>query len=281
MKAFLGMGLLGSNFVKAMLHRGENVQVWNRTTSKATDLESFGAKALANVEDAVRGADRIHITLKDDASVDDVLKKASAGFAPGVIIIDHTTTSKEGAIRRTKEWKEKGVIYQHAPVFMGPINALESTGFMLVSGDEEVIKKLEPELSTMTGKLLHFGSEAGKAAAIKLVGNSFLVCFTASIKDALSLAKAMNVPVSDVTTLFNSWNPAAMLPARLSRITEGNFNSPSWELDMARKDTGLFLEEAKKAGAELTLIPSIAALMDEWIKKGYGESDWTVIAKQL
>ena len=45
MKAFLGMGLLGSNFVKAMLQKGETVQVWNRTASKAKVLEASGAKA--------------------------------------------------------------------------------------------------------------------------------------------------------------------------------------------------------------------------------------------
>ncbi|MBD0288676.1 MAG: NAD(P)-dependent oxidoreductase, partial [Flavisolibacter sp.] len=33
MKAFLGMGLLGSNFVRAMLQKGEEVQVWNRTAA--------------------------------------------------------------------------------------------------------------------------------------------------------------------------------------------------------------------------------------------------------
>lgn len=46
MKAFLGTGLLGSAFVKAMLQRGDNVQVWNRTTSKAQKLEEFGANLL-------------------------------------------------------------------------------------------------------------------------------------------------------------------------------------------------------------------------------------------
>src|SRR5881275_3285789 len=111
MKAFLGMGLLGSNFVKAMLRRGEKVQVWNRTSSRATELEQFGANAFTNVQDAVKGADRIHITVKDDASVDEVLEKAAGGFSPGVIIIDHTTTSKEGAIKRTAEWKNRGFQY--------------------------------------------------------------------------------------------------------------------------------------------------------------------------
>ena len=102
MKSFLGMGLLGSNFVKAMLQKGEEVQVWNRTASKATALEAFGAKAFEEVFDAVKNADVIHITLKDDATVNEVLAKASEGFKPGVTIIDHTTTSAEGAIERTK-----------------------------------------------------------------------------------------------------------------------------------------------------------------------------------
>jgi 3-hydroxyisobutyrate dehydrogenase len=107
MKAFLGMGLLGSNFVKAMLKRGEQVQVWNRTASKAKEIEAFGAKAFANVTDAVRGAERIHLTLKDDASVDEVLQAASSGFMPGAIIIDHTTTSKDGALQEQKSGRRE------------------------------------------------------------------------------------------------------------------------------------------------------------------------------
>jgi 3-hydroxyisobutyrate dehydrogenase len=279
MKAFLGMGLLGSNFVKAMLKRGEQVQVWNRTASKAKEIEAFGAKAFANVTDAVRGAERIHLTLKDDASVDEVLQAASSGFMPGAIIIDHTTTSKDGALQRTKEWKERGFFYQHAPVFMGPANALESTGYMLVSGNEELIKQLQPQLSEMTGKLLHLGSEVGKAAAIKLAGNSFLVCFTAGLRDTLAVSKALDLSTEDLSALFNEWNPAAMVQARLKRMTSGDYSQPSWELNMARKDTGLFIEAAQKGETDLAVLPAIAKLMDEWIEKGYGHSDWTVIAK--
>jgi len=280
MKAFLGMGLLGSNFVKALLKKGEQVQVWNRTTSKAKELEQFGAKSFEQVSDAVKGADRIHLALKDDASVNDVLQAAAAGLTPGAVIIDHTTTSKEGAIQRTKQWQEKGFFYQHAPVFMGPVNALEGTGLMMVSGNEELIAKLQPELSNMTGKLLHFGPEVGKAAAMKLVGNTFLLCFVAGLRDTLSVAKTLEVPVADLYNLFDNWNPASMLEARLKRMTSGDYSQPSWELNMARKDAGLFME-ASKNKTELALIPSIAELMDKWIEKGYGNNDWTVIAKDL
>jgi 3-hydroxyisobutyrate dehydrogenase len=279
MKAFLGTGLLGSNFVQAMRKRGDEVQVWNRTAVKANELEKYGAKAFNNVSDAVKGAEMIHLTLKDDASVDGVLQEASTSLKPGVVIIDHTTTSQEGAIRRTRHWKDKGYLYQHAPVFMGPQNALESTGSMLLSGDEELIRKIEPELSKMTGKLLHFGPQPGKAAGMKLVGNAFLVCFTAGIRDMLCLAKGLNISVAELFTLFDSWNPGAMLPGRLKRMTSGDYSDPSWALTMARKDTDLFIETAQKSKIDLAVIPSIAKLMDEYINSGYGNYDWTVIAK--
>jgi 3-hydroxyisobutyrate dehydrogenase len=279
MKAFLGMGLLGSNFVRAMLQKGESVQVWNRTTSKAKALEQYGAKAFDNVTEAVQGADVIHVTLKDDATVDEVLEQASKGIKEGAIIIDHTTTSAKGAVERTTNWKNKGVTYLHAPVFMGPQNALQSTGFMLVSGDQSVISKVEPELSKMTGKLINFGPEAGKAAGFKLLGNSFLISLTAGLADALTLAKVHNIEAGELLNLFNNWNPGSMVPARLQKITEARFDEPSWELNMARKDAGLMMNAANEADARLITIPAVANVMDEWIAKGCGNDDWTVFAK--
>jgi 3-hydroxyisobutyrate dehydrogenase len=279
MVAFLGMGLLGANFVRAMIGKGDKVQVWNRTAAKATALTQYGAIAKTTPAEAVTGAERIHLTLKDDASVDEVLEQAAPALQAGAAIIDHTTTSVEGARLRTAEWSKRGFIYLHAPVFMGPPNALESTGAMLVSGDPQIVGRFMPILAKMTGKVLDFGPETGRAAAMKLLGNLFLVAFTTGIADTLTLAKGMQVPISDLNTLFETWNPAAMLPNRLKRMSSGNYSSPSWELSMARKDTGLFLQEARRGNVTLAVIPAAAAEMDRWIQKGHGGDDWTVIAK--
>ena len=279
MKAFLGTGLLGANFVKAMLRRGDQVQVWNRTASKAQALETAGAKAFENIIDAVKGTDVIHLTLKDDATVNQVLEAASAGFSPGVTIIDHTTTSAEGAVERTATWKTKGFTYLHAPVFMGPPNALEASGNMLVSGNQEVIARVEAELSKMTGKLINFGPEEGKAAGIKLIGNLFLISMTAGLSDALALAKALDIDSAAISALFSTWNPGAGAPARLDKLRTGDFSKPSWELDMARKDAGLMMSAAKASGVKLTVLPAVAAEMDNWIAKGHGSDDWSIIAK--
>jgi len=277
MKAFLGMGLLGSGFVKAMIKKGDQVQVWNRTSAKAAALETIGAKAFSSPAQAVQDADIIHLTLKDDDTVNEVLALAAPGLKPGATIIDHTTTAVAGAIQRTQEWKERGFTYLHAPVFMGPLNALESTGFMLVSGDQDVIARLEPVLAAMTGKVINFGPETGRAAGMKLTGNLFLVGLTAGLADALSLSRTLGIPLDDLVTLFDSWNPGTAIQARLQRMAAGNYDKPSWELSMARKDTQLFMEAAASGGGRLAVIPAIAEEMDRWIGKGHGKQDWTVI----
>ncbi len=279
MIAFLGTGLLGANFTRALLKRGEIVNIWNRTAEKAKALEIYGAKAFENVSDAVKGANRIHLTLSDDQSVDEVLERAFSGFEPNVIIIDHTTTSSPGTIKRSAYWKTKGYNFIHAPVFMGPPNALEGTGVMLVSGDQKVVKLLEPELSKMTGKLLNLGEKPEKAASVKLLGNLFHISLTGSIVDLITLADSLNVPVSELGPLLEILNPSVVAQGRLKKITSNTFDQPSWELNMARKDARLMIEQVNANQKTLMIVPAVAKKMDAWIAKGHAKDDWTIISK--
>lgn len=279
MIAFFGMGLLGSGFVRALRRRGEDVHVWNRTAEKASALESVGARAFADPADAARGATHVHLTLSDDAAVDDVLERARPGFEPGVTIIDHTTTSASGAAARIARWKERGVAFVHAPVFMGPQNALESTGIMLLSGDRALVEAVRPRLAPMTGKVVDLGDRPGAAASFKLIGNLFLMFLTTGLADMLALAKALDVPPSDVASLFSFFNPGVTVSDRMKRMIEGRFSDPSWELSMARKDAGLMLNEAARAGVPLAVLPTIAERMDAVIAEGHGGDDWTVLGK--
>ena len=279
MIAFLGTGLLGANFTRALLKKGEKVNVWNRTADKAKSLGTYGARAFEQVTEAVRGASRIHLTVSDDQAVDDVLENAVSGFDPGVIIIDHTTTSSPGAARRSAEWKKKGYTYIHAPVFMGPPNALEGTGVMLVSGDQQVVKMLEPELSRMTGKLWNLGEQPEKAASIKLLGNLFHICLTGGIADMLTLAGSLNIPAAEIGTLLEALNPGVVAQGRIKKITSNTFDQPSWELSMARKDARLMIEQAGTTHKTLMVVPAVAKKMDAWLEKGHAKDDWTIISK--
>lgn len=279
MITILGTGLLGSGFAQALRKKGETVRVWNRTPERARALASFGATPVADAAEAVRGAARTHIAVSDDAAVDAVLAAAAPGFAPGALVFDHSTTSTAGAIRRTEHWRGRGVLYQHAPVFMGPQNAIDSTGVMLVSGERELVARVAPLLAPMTGKLVDLGPRVDAAAAYKLLGNLFLLALTAGFTDVLALAKAMDIPTTEVASLFDHFNPGAAVPARFKRILEADFDHPTWELAMARKDARLMQAEAQGAGVALSMLPAFAALMDRRLAEGHAHADWTVVAK--
>ena len=281
MIAFFGMGMLGSGFVRALRRRGEDVNVWNRTPAKAKRLEADGAHAFADPADAARGAARVHLSLSDDAAVDDVLERAKGGFAKDVILVDHTTTTASGTAARAARWQERGIAFVHAPVFMGPQNALESTGIMLCSGDHARIEALTPALAAMTGKLTYLGPRVEEAAAYKLLGNLFLMFLTTGLADMFALGKATGVAPADAAKLFDIFNPGMTIGARSKRMLDAKFSEASWELSMARKDARLMMEEAARANVPLAVLPAIAARMDAVIAQGHGSDDWTVIAKDV
>lgn len=279
MITILGTGLLGSGFARAFLRKGHAVRVWNRTAERARLLAGEGADVVEDVAVAVRGVERVHLVLSDDAAVDTVLASAAPGFAAGVLVIDHSTTSPGGAIERTARWRERGITYVHAPVFMGPQSALDYSGLILVSGDREVVARVMPLLAPMTGKVVDVGPRVDQAAAFKLLGNWQLMAFLAGFTDLLALASAMDLTPSDVNGLFEHFDPGPSLVRRLKRVTDASDAPPSWELATARKDARLMQAEADRAGVELRMLPALATLMDEMIARGFGSSDWTVVAK--
>jgi 3-hydroxyisobutyrate dehydrogenase len=279
MIAFLGTGMLGSGFVRALLRNGHAVHVWNRTRDKADALVAYGARSFADPADAVVGAERNHLALSDDGAVDDVLEHARASITTDTVIVDHTTTSTAGTRARIERWGSRGVRYVHAPVFMGPQNALDSTGIMLISGTSAVVSPLVPSLTPMTGKLHVVGERPDAAAAFKLLGNLFLMFLTTGLADMFSLAKAMDMSPREAATLFDMFNPGATIGARAERMLDAKFEQPSWGLAMARKDARIMLDEATAANVVLAILPAIAARMDVLIAEGYGGHDWTVLGK--
>ncbi len=282
MIAFLGTGYLGSNMARALLQCGNALAVWNRTYEKAQALEPYGARAFRDAQSAVIGADRIHIVLKDDASVDELLECIQSALEPGATIIDHTTTSTQGAIDRTGIWKGRGFCYLHAPVFMSPENALACEGSMLLSGDQDVIDKWQPELQKMTGKVVNYGPVTGKAAAVKLVRNHYIIGMNAALFEALNLGTSLGVEPGLISDLFTGgWNPGAVLPSRIGKITAGNFEVVAWELQMARKDVALMLTEAKEKGVTLEHLEIVARVMDQHIADGDSKKDWTIMGRDF
>ena len=80
---FFGTGLMGTGFVRRLLANGHAVNVWNRSPAKARALVALGAVAFDDPAAALAGAERIHLSLADDASVDAVLEPQAAAIPAG------------------------------------------------------------------------------------------------------------------------------------------------------------------------------------------------------
>jgi 3-hydroxyisobutyrate dehydrogenase len=275
--AWLGTGLLGANFVRNMLERGETVQVWNRTPDKAHALEADGAKAFDQAIDAVRGASEIHLTLSDDASVDAVLDPLADVILPTAFIADHTTTAPTPTGDRVQRWQQRGRTFVHAPVFMGPSMARNATGLMLLSGDPQIRARVKPRLEPMTGKIVELGDDPTRAASFKLFGNMMLLVITGGLADVYTLGRSLGIEPQDAFSLFSEFNPGNAIQGRGKQMAEGKFQPPSFELTMARKDLRLMVDEAARHGAKLDVVPCVGALMDRYIAAGYGSDDSGVI----
>lgn len=274
--AYLGTGLLGSGFVEAALGRGDSVTVWNRTRSKAEALIPFGASVADTPADAVRGAERVHLVLKDDAVVESVISDFRTALAPNAIVVDHTTTRPDLTAERATRLNAEGVSYLHCPVFVGPAAARQAQGIITAAGPAALFEAVKPALERQAARVVYWGERPDLAAVYKLMGNCFIIGMGSILADVFTLGAESGVSAPDALTLLGFFNPTTMLQVRGKNMADGNF-AASFELDMARKDVRLMLETV--GDRPLATLPAIAARMDAMIALGHGQADFGVIAR--
>jgi 3-hydroxyisobutyrate dehydrogenase len=271
---FLGTGLLGAAFAEAAAKRGDKVTAWNRSPDKARALEQFGIKAAATPADAVRGASRVHLILKDDAVVEEVIAAARPGLSPDTVLIDHTTTLPALTGARAERLAAQGVKYLHCPVFMGPPAARNAQGTMMAAGPQALFDSVKTDLAAMTGRLEFIGERPDLAAVNKLLGNAMIIGLVGVMADILTIARASDVAGPDAIKLLQWLDLNAMVTGRGANMAQGSFN-PSFEMSMARKDVRLMLETVE--GRPMAALPAVAARMDQLIAAGYGDKDFSML----
>jgi 3-hydroxyisobutyrate dehydrogenase len=275
--AFYGAGMLGSAMVRAMLRRGIAVRVWSRSAHKAQALESDGARAFSDPVEAATGAERIHLCLSDDASVDAVLDAALPGVAPSSPIVDHTTVTPQGVTDRVRRLGEAGFSFLHAPVFMGPPMALTATGVMMVSGDPGLVERVRGALEGMCSELRYLGERPEVAAIYKLMGNAMILAVVGGLNDVMRIGEEQGLSRALAYTLFDFFDPSGQIKGRGKRMVSGDYETV-WTIDMARKDAVLMQVAAHHE--RLPVIDAVEALLRNVSDRGLGQLDLAAVAQR-
>jgi 3-hydroxyisobutyrate dehydrogenase len=273
--AFYGAGRLGSAMVRAMLRRGLSVRLWNRTHEKAQSHEEHGALTFSDAAEAARGADRIHLCLHDDASVDAVLDAALPGIAKESPIVDHTTVLPQRVVERARRLGDAGHAFVHAPVFMGPPMALAATGVMLASGDRAVFERVRAALEATCSDLRYLGERPDAAAIYKLMGNAMILAVVGGLNDVLRIAEMQGLSRAEAHALFDFYDPSGQIKGRGRRMVSEDYET-QWSLDMAHKDAVLMQGAAHHE--RLPVVDAMEALIRSVSARGLGALDLGAVA---
>jgi 3-hydroxyisobutyrate dehydrogenase len=261
--------------VRAMLRRGNNVRVWNRSVARAEALEEDGARAFSDAIEAASGADRVHLCLSDDGSVDSVIDAVLPGIAKETPIVDHTTVLPQRVAERSRRLIGEGYAFLHAPVFMGPPMALEATGVMLVSGDTSLVERVRADLEGMCSDLRYVGERAEDAAIFKLMGNAMMLAVIGGLNDVFRIAEVQELTRERAYTLFDFFNPSGQILGRGKRMVHEAYE-PFWTLDMAHKDAALM--QAAAHHERLPVVDAVEALLRNGSARGLGSLDLGAVA---
>jgi 3-hydroxyisobutyrate dehydrogenase len=275
--AFYGTGMLGSGFIKHLRAQGLDVNVWNRSYEKAKALESTGARAFEEAAQAARGAEIVHLCVRDGQAVDETLTAALPGIAKGTPIVDHTTVDPKSVPPRAKRLESAGYPFLHAPVFMGPPQAETGVGTMLASGPKELFDRLDPQLAKLASKRQYLGERVDAAALYKLMGNLLILSTIGGLSDMFALAEANGIDRADAYKLFSFYSPQGQIEGRGKRIAQNEYD-PTWTADMALKDATLM--QAAANGTKLPVVDAVVSELHNAIARGHADLDLGAIAKR-
>jgi 3-hydroxyisobutyrate dehydrogenase-like beta-hydroxyacid dehydrogenase len=280
---FVGLGIMGSGMVANLVKAGHEVTVWNRSTSKYSEITKVGAKTVSDPKDLLSGADYFMYCLADDAAIKDVITgghNLAASVKPGTIAIDLSTIDPETSSAERAIYEANGVEFLDAPVFGTKGEARDGGLWIVVGGNEAVYKKSLPVLEPISATT-HYMGKGGNGAKMKLVGNLMVASQLVSIGEALTLAKSAGLnlrKVLEVAAVADFKTPiyAGVGAGAIAGDYEVNF-----PLKLMLKDARLIQAFAKKFNAPTSSAVVTEDLAKAGVDAGLGELNASAIVKVM
>jgi 3-hydroxyisobutyrate dehydrogenase-like beta-hydroxyacid dehydrogenase len=278
--AFVGLGQMGAPMARRLLSAGHDITVWNRTPAKAEPLVADGARQGSTPAEAGRGVEAAVTMLADPDALEVVLfgpEGLAEALHEGTTLIDMSTVGTD-AVHRAAERLPRGVTMLDAPVLGSVPQAEEGQLKIFVGGEPEVFERWRAVLEVL-GTPLHLGP-LGSGASMKLVVNSTLGAVVSALGEALALADALGLEERvALDVLADSAIGASVGRARPS--IESNTYPPRFKLSLARKDLGLVIDAAERAGLELRVAPAARDWLGSAMDGGLGELDYTAVVAHV
>jgi 6-phosphogluconate dehydrogenase len=209
----IGLGRMGANMVRRLLRGGHSCVAFDVHPEPVQALVKEGAEGAHSLDELVKKLTRPRAVwlMVPAAFVDRTLKDLESRLEPGDIVIDGGNSYYVDDLRRAKELKAKGLHYVDVGT-SGGIWGLERGYCMMIGGEADVVKHLDPIFATLAPPIesaprtpgrekiggtaehgyLHCGPNGG-GHFVKMVHNGIEYGLMAAYAEGLAILRDANI----------------------------------------------------------------------------------------
>jgi 3-hydroxyisobutyrate dehydrogenase len=277
---FIGLGIMGSRQAANLRRAGFELTVYNRTRATAEAWAAEHGGTVAATPEEVAGASGVVITMVVDGDqVEEVLlgdAGAASGAREGALFVDMSTISPVDTRRIGAALAQRGIRFMDAPVTGSAPKARDGTLTIMAGGAAEDFARARPLFDAMGELVVHVG-DLGHGETIKLINNAVAAANTATVAQALLVAKATGVDLDALVEIMSAGSGAsAMLALKAGPMREHDF-APLFKLEHMLKDVRLCLEEAQRAGVPFPAAAATREALTAAMGRGLGDQDFAAI----
>ena len=280
---FIGLGNMGSAMARNLIKARHELVLYNRTRSRADELQPLGARVAGSPVDAASGVEVLITMLADDRAVEDALLgpgQALESLPAGAVHISMSTISVALSRRLAAAHREKQQQYIAAPVFGRPEAAAAGKLFIVAAGSIQQIERCQVLFDAMGQKTFVLDEEPSSANITKLAGNFLISTTIESLAEAFSLIRKSGVdPKKFLEVLTGSLFSAPVVVNYGGMIAANHFEPVGFKLPLGLKDNRLVLAAADEAAVPMPMASLVHDRFVAAMAQGLGDSDWSAVAR--
>jgi 3-hydroxyisobutyrate dehydrogenase len=273
--AFIGLGVMGYPMAGHLQRAGHAVTVFNRTEARARKWaeEYAGALALTPAK-AAADAEIVFACVGRDADLRQVTLEKDGAFAAmkqGAVFVDHTTASGTIARELAAAAQKAGFEFIDAPVSGGEAGAVNGKLTIMCGGKPEAYARAEPVMAAYARQMRLLGP-SGSGQLTKMVNQICIAGTVQGLAEGLCLARASGLDIEAVVEVISKGAAQSWQMENRYKTMAADQYDHGFAVEWMRKDLGICLDEARRAGVSLPL----AALVDQFYAEveGLGGKRW-------
>lgn len=193
---WVGMGRMGYPMAERLAKAGCDLEVWNRTKSKAEPLAEYGAKIVDRLSDLGK-REIVFSMVSTSADVKEVLfgeNGVLSGDAKPKIFVECSSISVEASAEIRQELEARGIQYIASPV-SGNGKCVKAGKLALVtSGPSKIFDTVRQYQEIIAGLGVTYVGDGELARTMKICHNIYLGVVTQSLAELTILAQKAGVP---------------------------------------------------------------------------------------